>query len=86
MLKGSVGRLKNVASIAGKSEERLCLKLIEAGIMKPEGDTVVFTKDHLFGSPSTAGMALVGRTINGWNDWKTKDDKSLDAVKRQSQP
>jgi hypothetical protein len=40
--------------------------------MKPEGDTVVFSKDHLFGSPSTAGIALVGRTINGWNDWKTK--------------
>lgn len=83
-LKGSIGRLKNVASIAGKSEERLRQKLIEAGIMKPEGDTVVFTKDHLFGSPSTAGMALVGRTINGWRDWETKDGKSLDAVKRQT--
>ncbi len=59
-----------MASIVGKSEERLRSKLIEAGIMKPEGDTVVFSKDHLFGSPSTAGMALVGRTIN---DWKTKD-------------
>jgi len=86
VLKGSIGRSKNVQSIIGKSEERLRLKLIESGIMKVEGETVVFTKDHLFRSPSTAGMALVGRTINGWKDWETKDGKSLDAVKRQSPP
>ncbi len=86
VLKGSVGRRKNVPSIIGTSDERFRLRLVESGIMKEDGDTVVFTKDHLFTSPSTAGLALVGRTVNGWLDWKTKDGKSLDAMKRQSQP
>lgn len=85
VLKGSVGRRKNVPSIVGTSDERFRLRLVESGIMKEEGDTVVFTKDHLFTSPSMAALALIGRTVNGWLDWKTKDGKSLDAVKRQAQ-
>ena len=54
--------------------------------MKEEGDTVVFTKDHLSTSPGMVAAAVVGRTVNGWLDWKTKDGKSLDAVKWQTSP
>lgn len=86
VLKGSIGRRKNVPSIIGTSDERFRLRLVESGILKEEGDTVAFTKDHLFTSPSMASVALLGRTSNGWNDWKTRDGKSLDTVKRQSQP
>ena len=52
--------------------------------MRPEGDAVVFERDHLFRSPSMAALALMGRTSNGWLDWKTKDGRTLNAVKRQS--
>jgi len=31
-----------------------------------------------------ATIALMGRTANGWLEWKTKDGKTLDAVKRQT--
>ena len=48
--------------------------------MRAEGDTVVFEKDHLFGSP---GMPLLGRTANGWITWKLPDGRTLDEVKRQ---
>jgi len=51
-------------------------------VMREEGDEVVFVKDHLFGSPSMAALALLGRTSNGWKEWKTKDGKTLDEVKR----
>lgn len=84
VLEGSIGRSKNVASIIGTSDERFRLKLLESGIMKETGETVVFTKDHLFRSPSMAVVALIGRTANGWNDWKTVDGRSLHTVKRQS--
>jgi len=84
VLKGSIGRRKSVPSIIGTSDERFRLKLIESGIMQENGDTVVFTKDHLFRSPSMAAVALAGRTVNGWDEWKTKDGKSLDVVKRQT--
>jgi len=30
-----------------------------------------------------AGMALLGRTANGWITWKLPDGRTLDDVKRQ---
>ncbi len=83
VLNGSIGRKENVPSIVGTSGERLRIRLIESGVMRVENDKVVFEKDHLFRSPSMAALALMGRTCNGWVDWKTKDGQTLDAVKRQ---
>jgi hypothetical protein len=51
--------------------------------MREDGEKVVFEKDHLFGSPSMAGIALLGRTTNGWTTWKAKDGRTLDEVKRR---
>ena len=84
VLKGSIGRKENVPSIIGTPGERIRNRLLEAGVMLAEGDKVVFQRDHLFRSPSIAALALMGRTANGWFDWKTKDGRTLDAVKRQS--
>jgi hypothetical protein len=84
VLKGSVGRKENVPSIVGTSGERLRDRLIESGVMRVEGDTVIFERDHLFRSPSIAALSLMGRTCNGWFDWKSKDGQTLDALKRQS--
>ena len=57
-------------------------RLLESGVMRQDGDAVVFVKDHLFGSPSMAAMALLGRTSNGWREWKSKDGATLDELKR----
>jgi len=83
VLKGSTGRRENVPSIRGTSDERFREKLIEAGIMRVEGEKVVFERNHLFGSPSMAAVALLGRTANGWNSWATKDGRTLHEVKRR---
>jgi predicted GIY-YIG superfamily endonuclease len=83
VLKGSVGRKENVPSLQGTSDERFRAKLIDTGVMRVDGDKVVFEKDHLFGSPSMAGIALLGRTTNGWTTWKAKDGRTLDEVKRR---
>ena len=84
VLKGSIGRKANVPSIVGTSDERFRNKLIDAGVMRALGDTVVFEKDHLFGSPSMALIALVGRTANGWREWKGKGGATLDELKRKA--
>lgn len=84
ILKGSIGRRAIVPSIQGTADERFRLKLVEAGVMTEVDDTVVFQKDHLITSPSRAAMTLMGRSANGWIDWKTKDGKTLDAVVRQT--
>jgi len=82
-LKDSVGRRENVPSLIGTAGAKLRDRLIEDGVMRVVGDTVVFEKDHLFRSPSMAALSLMGRTTNGWVDWKDKDGQTLDAVKRQ---
>lgn len=84
VLKDSVGRKENVPSIIGTPGHRLRLRLLESKVMREEGETVVFEKDHLFRSPSMAALALMGRTANGWLEWKNQSGKTLDAVKRQA--
>lgn len=82
VLKDSRGKRANVPSIIGTGEERFRQRLIDSGVMVVQGDTMVFTKDHLFGSPSMAALALRGSTSNGWKDWKNSDGVTLDALKR----
>ena len=84
VLKGSIGRKENVPSLKGTSGEQLRIRLLDTGVMKLQGEAVVFEKDHLFGSPSMAAIALMGRTANGWIEWKNSDGSTLDAVKRQA--
>jgi hypothetical protein len=83
ILEGSVGRLENVKSIQGTAGAALRQRLLDAQVMVPDGDRVIFKKDHLFRSPSMAALALLGRSCNGWVDWKTKDGRTLDEVKRR---
>ena len=83
VLKGSVGAKENVPSMAGTSLERFREKLIKTGVLRVEGEKVVFEKDHLFNSPSMAAISLIGRTTNGWTKWKSKEGKTLDELKRQ---
>ena len=84
VLKGSRGRLENVASIQGSSSERFREKLIVGGILAVDGNNVTFTRDHLFSSPSMAALAMMGRSVNGWVAWKAANGKTLDELKRQS--
>jgi hypothetical protein len=85
--KGSKGRAENVSHIQGTSHERMRSQLVTEGVLAEQpgnnGDSLVFTRDHLFSSPSTAAMAVMGRSANGWIEWKTTSGKTLDEVKRQ---
>lgn len=81
--KGSKGRAEIVTSIQGTSNERLRKQLITEGIMAAQDGMLVFTRDHLFSSPSMAAMAVMGRSANGWIEWKATSGQTLDEVKRQ---
>ena len=85
--KGSKGRAEIVPSIQGTSHERMRSQLITESVLTENagnaGSMLVFTRDHLFSSPSTAAMAVMGRSANGWVEWKTASGKTLDEVKRQ---
>jgi predicted GIY-YIG superfamily endonuclease len=83
VLKGSTGRRANLPALIGHSYEQLKNSLLESGVVQEHGDGIVFAKDHLFKKPSPAAVALMGRPANGWIEWKRKDGKTLDALKRQ---
>jgi predicted GIY-YIG superfamily endonuclease len=82
--KNSTARLENVASIKGTSQERFRQQLLTDGVLKPQGNQYIFTRDHLFSSPSMAAIAVLGRSANGWMEWKTVDGQTLDGAKRQA--
>lgn len=82
--KGSTARIEIVASIKGTSQERFRQQLVTDGVLTLNGDHYVFTRDHLFSSPSMAAIAVLGRSANGWLEWKTEQGQTLDGAKRQS--
>lgn len=57
-------------------------QLLAQGALAPDGDGFVFTRDHVFRSPSGAAGAVLGRSSNGWAEWKDSAGISLDAIER----
>jgi hypothetical protein len=56
--------------------------LLHDGILSLEEGNYIFTEDYLFSSPSTAGGVILGRSTNGWTQWKDKSGRTLDDLKR----
>lgn len=69
---------------AGSWLINLRAKLVESGTLSIKKNVLVFDKDYVFASPSAAAGAILGRRANGWIEWKYKDGKTLDEVKRQN--
>lgn len=57
-------------------------RLISEGVLQEHGGQLRFTKDHAFDSPSGAAAAILGRTANGWIEWKLADGTTLSKVMR----
>jgi len=85
VLKGSTAAVDNVPSIQGTADAAFRERLKTSGILAMEGEKLVFTSDHLFSAPSTAAVAVLGRTSNGWTEWKAANGKTLDELKRKNQ-
>lgn len=58
-------------------------QLVKDGVLNKEGNLYRVTQDHIFSSPSKAAAVILGRTANGWIEWKYKDGRTLKEVKRQ---
>lgn len=84
VLQGSTGRRDVVKSLVGTPHERARTNLLSAGVLRVVGDRVVFQRDHLFRTPSGAAIALLGRTANGWLEWRSPEGHTLDTLKRQA--
>lgn len=59
---------------------RLREGLFTQGILIDDGDSLVFTSDQLFSSPSQAAAIIVGYSINGRHNWKDQSGRNLAAI------
>ena len=73
LLAGSSGPGASKSSGIARIRERLR----QDGVLDVAQDRIVVTKDHAFGSPSGAATALLGRSANGWKEWKNAAGKTL---------
>jgi len=69
VLKGSFAALSEANSV-NESTRRLKAELVEQGVLSARDGKLLFTVDHLFSTPSSAAALVLGRTANGWIEWR----------------
>ncbi len=83
--KGSLCRKEVVESAKRFRVDSTRNRLIESGILAEHNDTqYIFTEDYIFDTPSGAAVAILGRSSNGWMDWKNDHGQTLHDVKRSA--
>lgn len=55
-------------------------RLLTKGILEMSEDSLVFTQDYEFTSPSLAAAVIVGGSANGLTKWKTKSGRTLKEI------
>ena len=70
VFKGSIA-VKIETPTIGASSSSLRSKLLEAGILENDGKYYRFARDHIFSFPSQASAVVLGKSSNGWTDWKS---------------
>lgn len=80
--KGSKSNIEETPSVL-QNIKTFRANLVEKGILKKENDVYVFQEDFIFSSPSMSASVVLGRTANGWREWKNKDCKTLDDIVRK---
>ncbi|MGC9397463.1 MAG: DUF4357 domain-containing protein, partial [Anaerolineae bacterium] len=79
---GSQARATEVASIHEYMRD-LRQQLRERDVLRVEGDSLIFTQDFRFNSPSTAAGVLVGGSANGRITWKDEQGRTLKALQEE---
>ncbi len=60
-------------------------QLLASGILKDDGNHLIFTEDTPFNSPSGAAMVVLGRTANGWLEWKNSNGVQIDQIRKKAE-
>jgi hypothetical protein len=78
--RGRPGLQPSAPASIGKQRDALRAE----GVIQIDDDALVFLKDHLFGSPSTAGCVLVGRGTNGRNAWRNEHGLTINELEQNA--
>lgn len=82
VLEGSIGRADTVPS-ASDTILRDRERLIRESVIVVDGETIRFTRDHLFRSPSGAASVLAGGNQDGRKGWRSTAGKSLKDIEAE---
>lgn len=82
IFKGSKCNIKEVKSYHNYLT-KIRKTLLDEGVLVEKEKVLEFTSEYVASSPSTAAALILGRTANGWKEWKYSHGKTLDEVKRQ---
>lgn len=75
VLAGSKARAKTIATIP-RGTVALRKTLLDTGILKEDGDFLVFANDYSFSSASAAAATVIGASANGRILWKLPDGRT----------
>lgn len=85
VLEGSVGR-ESMTPSTTPAQKQWRQRLVDRDVMQPDGrGGLLFTRDHLFQTPSGAAIAQLGRRANGWTEWKNEQGLTLHQLHREPQ-
>jgi len=65
--------------------KKLREQFIQNGILIKSNNGYVFTKNHLFKSPSQAAAIIVGYSINGRHHWQTSNGVTLKSIEESNE-
>ncbi len=82
VFEGSVASLETTPRASERIEQRR-QNLLADGVLEKEEDQLVFRENHAFSSPSPASETVLGRSSNGWREWKDGNGNSLHDLERQ---
>ncbi len=74
---------KQLATTSNSSIKNLREFLIKQNVLVDKGNILEFKEDYKFNTPSSAATQVFGSSANGWTEWKDKDGKTLDELKRK---
>jgi hypothetical protein len=82
VFRGSEIATDTVQSYRDRGYDKLRDELLDAQLIVPSGNKLVFVKDYLFSSPSSAAMVVMGRTANGMKEWKDDKGRELKEIEK----
>ncbi len=77
--KASKTEHNSISAVPRVAEQRR--ELLRLGVLEDDGETLVFTQDYAFNSPSRASSVCLGRNSNGWAEWKNEKGIPLKEIK-----
>ncbi|HEY4533011.1 MAG TPA: DUF4357 domain-containing protein, partial [Fusobacterium sp.] len=83
ILKGSIiMREQKGNGKTAQRNEKIIRELLNNRIIEKNGDKYIFKNNYKCSSPSAAASLILGRSANGWKEWKTYDGKLLDEYRK----